>query len=93
MHLDAEDEVESIKDANIRRKARVKLLFQAESEKFIAFYRWLVILASIAVITVQAIVLSDNGSNFGCSDINNQWMFKACWMSSIIYFIHVFSTM
>ena len=36
----------------VRRRARVKLLFEAKSEKFISYYKWLVILATIAMIVI-----------------------------------------
>jgi hypothetical protein len=88
MKLEEVADFENMKDRELSKKARVKILYLAQVQRYLDHYRWLIKLVGISMITVLIVGSELTGYNIGCDVENNTWVFKACWARHLTYILH-----
>lgn len=76
-----------------RRRLRVKIIFEAQCERFKCFFNWLMGLTVMALAIVIYQLKKNGGGSVGCSADGNHWLFADCSARFFVQFLHVFTTM
>ena len=80
-------------DNDDRRRLRVKLIFEAQAERYKCWFNWLILLTLMALSIVVYQLKKNGGGSVGCSADGNHWLFTDCSARFFVQFLHVFTTM